>query len=491
MSSIFNQKKIKIFSIILILILGGYLRFHGLENQSLWNDELSSWTRSNYGSICEVIIKGAIPDVHPPGFHIILFISQKILGSTEFLLRVPSAIAGTLSIVVIFLVGEKLYSYKEGLISASLMAILWLPIYYSQEVRAYSFLLLFTLLEVYSGLLLIQNLQKKDKFPFKVSMIFILISIILSYLHYFGLLFVFLQGIFLISVHYKNRQPLIYLIVIYFIIFLAYLPWIPIMITQFNYGGGAWILKPDILRLPEYIKFIFNKSDLMITAVLILYSSLFASQYFISYGNDYSTKTVSATISSTLVLLIWLSVPFIISYLFSIFFKSILTNRNLIIIAPAAYILLARSITQIRIKNGGKIILTIIMIVFLLYQLLFGMDYYHHKTKEQFREAVKYVVDNSEQYSNDKIFVYGYNDEYFNYYFKSMQVDKKADLLVGEAKDSLLVSTYILKNDARYFWYISAHRTPDKKLIEYFNKKYKLVQNRFFIKAIVWLYKVI
>jgi hypothetical protein len=52
-------------TLILILGLACLLRFYGLSNQSLWNDELSSWARSNYSDFTSVIKNGVMTDVHP------------------------------------------------------------------------------------------------------------------------------------------------------------------------------------------------------------------------------------------------------------------------------------------------------------------------------------------------------------------------------------------------------------------------------------------
>jgi len=55
------SKKTILVSLLLILSFGSFLRFYGLSNQSLWNDELSSWSRSNYENLTEVIKKGCYP----------------------------------------------------------------------------------------------------------------------------------------------------------------------------------------------------------------------------------------------------------------------------------------------------------------------------------------------------------------------------------------------------------------------------------------------
>ncbi len=142
------NKRVNLVILILLIALGMFLRFYKIEKESLWNDELASWEMSNKESLKEVIRETA-EDVHPPGYQILLFFVIKYFGDTEFWLRFPSAASGVFSILLIFLIGRRIYSDYEGLIASTLMAILWFPIYYSQEARVYSLLLLFSMLSFY------------------------------------------------------------------------------------------------------------------------------------------------------------------------------------------------------------------------------------------------------------------------------------------------------------------------------------------------------
>ncbi|HSR17848.1 MAG TPA: glycosyltransferase family 39 protein [Ignavibacteriaceae bacterium] len=144
-----SEKQKQLLLLLLIVLLGAFLRFYRLDFQSLGNDELSSWNLSNKATgISDVIRAQAEYDINPPGYQILLFYIIKYLGDSEFWLRFPSALAGILSIYLIYLLGLKLLSIKEGLLAAALTAIFWCPIYYSQEARAYSLLFLFSIISM-------------------------------------------------------------------------------------------------------------------------------------------------------------------------------------------------------------------------------------------------------------------------------------------------------------------------------------------------------
>src|SRR5215210_1747579 len=122
-----------------VMLLASVLRFYGLEIQSLRFDELETWRyaiKSPPGILEATGVSGSDP--HPPGYYLFIHYWMQLAGDAEWALRLPSAVAGVLSVLVTFLLGRRLYSAREGLIAALLMTVLWAPIYYSQEARAYS-----------------------------------------------------------------------------------------------------------------------------------------------------------------------------------------------------------------------------------------------------------------------------------------------------------------------------------------------------------------
>jgi uncharacterized membrane protein len=145
--------------LITILITGAILRFYGLNIQSLWLDELLTWSFSTQEKLVDVIKVIGEDSTHPPMYFGIIYLIVKHLGDSEVILRLPSAISGVISIIAVFFLAKRLYSEKEGIVSALLMAVLWCPIYYSQEARAYSILLLFIILSTHLWILILWRLN--------------------------------------------------------------------------------------------------------------------------------------------------------------------------------------------------------------------------------------------------------------------------------------------------------------------------------------------
>jgi len=133
--------------LIAITLFGAYLRVHNLGTQSIWLDEAASYYMSHGNSVSGVWAN-TIADRHPP-LHFLILHFVSIFSSSEFMLRFPSAVFGIFTIPVIYKIGESLFGKKEGLISAFILSISSIHIFYSQEARMYSQMVLFSIASLY------------------------------------------------------------------------------------------------------------------------------------------------------------------------------------------------------------------------------------------------------------------------------------------------------------------------------------------------------
>lgn len=133
----------RIFTLLLIfLVLSGLLlRFYRLGFNSLWLDEACTHTfaqESFFGIWQSTFIGG---EFNPPVFywleHIMLY-----WGDNEFVLRFIPAVTGVLTIPIFYLIGIEFRDRNTGLLSATLLAFSPFHVYYSQEARSYTLLLL-------------------------------------------------------------------------------------------------------------------------------------------------------------------------------------------------------------------------------------------------------------------------------------------------------------------------------------------------------------
>jgi len=488
------SNKIVLTLLVLILIFGSLLRLCGLNIQSLGYDELTSWRISCYNNLSTLIDQFIKRDVHPPGYQILLYYIEMYVGDSELILRFPSAISGILSILVIFLIGVRLYSYREGLIAAACMAVLWAPVYYSQDARSYSLLLLFTMSVTYFGISIARSLHSKVRPSFYTICGYIITSIVSSYLHYFGLYLVLLYAIGALLFFIRKKHALIYIFIIYFLILLAYVPWLPALWHHLN-RGPTWIKAPVNFfgTFFKYLCFLFNRSKGQSRFVLMMCVFLFLRSLFRTLRLKSHNIIKALFLSPGFFLILWLVIPFVGVYIQSILLVPVLSPRNLIISLPAAYLLLARSITQLPTRSRNQAVIALMIACFFLYSLIFHLDYYSRPLKEQYREAVSVIVENEKLYKDSLIIGFCHNSSWgmhsFNYYFQKKGSNTRVYTRAGEEKDIAIIDKVIDVKKPHYVWYVHASRVPEAKFLDFLDKRLSLVLCKRFFRAEVRLYE--
>ena len=126
------------------MLLGAALRFVNLGSQSYWGDEDATvrlmrdplWFMFRHG------IAGS--ESTPPLYYVLAAIWSRVFGIGEFGLRSFSAVVGVATIAVAYAIGVELRSRRAGLILATFVAVSPLMVWYSQDARAYSLLILLT-----------------------------------------------------------------------------------------------------------------------------------------------------------------------------------------------------------------------------------------------------------------------------------------------------------------------------------------------------------
>jgi mannosyltransferase len=125
----------------LVVVLGASLRFYDLAGESLWMDEAFTWLWAHQG---HQDLWGAAGrwETNPPLYYSVEKVWSGLFGDSEAGLRSFSAVVGTLTIPVVFLIGRLIGGAGAGLIAALLLATSPAQIQYSQEARAYALLML-------------------------------------------------------------------------------------------------------------------------------------------------------------------------------------------------------------------------------------------------------------------------------------------------------------------------------------------------------------
>jgi 4-amino-4-deoxy-L-arabinose transferase-like glycosyltransferase len=126
----------------ILTLVAAAIRFGTLTRMALWMDEYI-WTLTGGLRSFSAILNR--PDGYPPTIAFLVKGLTALGLDSDFALRAPSALAGTLSVPVFYLLGRRVVGRTPALVAAGLLAIHPFAVWYSQELGAYALLALFAL----------------------------------------------------------------------------------------------------------------------------------------------------------------------------------------------------------------------------------------------------------------------------------------------------------------------------------------------------------
>ena len=125
-----------VIALVVVVVVGALVRFVGIDYASLTSDEASTFAFASqtWGDLWG---ERALIETNPPIYYSIQKIFMQF-GGSEFWLRLPSAIFGTLAIIATYALARLLAGSMAGLFSASLIATAPYFVLYSQNSRGYA-----------------------------------------------------------------------------------------------------------------------------------------------------------------------------------------------------------------------------------------------------------------------------------------------------------------------------------------------------------------
>ncbi len=179
----------------------------------------------------------------------------------------------------------------------------------------------------------------------------------------------------------------------------------------------------------------------------------------------------------------------VVTFLVSILWTPIFTQRNLLLCLPAVYLLLARAIARLPLHSFGKAAIALGISGVALFNLIYTQGYYHYRLdqKEQYREVVRHVVEQQGESRDPLIVGYSRFAEYFDYYFQRYSSDLRIELVAGEMADIARLRGELERQRPKQIWFLSAHRMPDEAFLEALTEDYSVIEHKVFIRAEVRL----
>ncbi len=214
--------------------------------EGLWRDEAFSVFLAEKG--IAGIITTTVNDFNPPLYYFLLYFWMGIFGQSEVAIRSISVIFYVLSVFCVYeifkLVLKK--THFQSAIYTALFACNPLLLYYAFEARMYTMLLFFALASTYL------LLKKESRF-------YLLVLVLGLYTHYFMMLVVASQFLYLVLVEWKNEKQFFQnqFFRSQILSGLLFLPWLVYFLSQnASVSGEFWIerLKEEEKKLiPAYL----------------------------------------------------------------------------------------------------------------------------------------------------------------------------------------------------------------------------------------------
>jgi uncharacterized membrane protein len=422
------------------LIMAVILRFTGLTYQSYWLDELFSVGVSNPANSFPTMWNATLADVHPPLYQSILWLWYKIFGFTEGTGRTLSAIIGSLGVYSMYLLGKEFYNRHVGLYAAIIASMNYFLIQYSQEVRSYGLLFLFSIL---SYLYFVKVIKQYDK---KIFVLYLLFTSALIYTHFFSFFLIATQGIvfaFAIVLLEEKRKLLLALAFVTLVALVAAI-W-PLLDNILSHAArtSSWIERPKPWFVVDFLR-IYVASRYL--CAIFLFCGVYGTIRLLKSRDQSHYKAITA------VLFVWIGMSYVLPYVRSLTAAPLLTPRNTIITLPAIILLIAYGLSMLKrplLIGGG-----LAAIVLFSAHSLSATHYYTGVNKQQWRGVLTTVKN-----SNPSLPIYAFYSSLYSVYAELLQLDLNI-------QDVGQLESKIQREDVpQCFWLLDAHDNGMERLL--------------------------
>lgn len=318
------------------------LRLLRLDRSELWFDE--AFAALVVMEPTRALLSELAGDTAPPLYFLLLRGWSLLLGADAWTLRLFSVLCGLLAVWATFVAACRLWGARAGLASAALMAVSPLHIHYSREVRPYALLIVFVL----ASLMALEAMSRSR--PASVAA-YCGATAAATWTHNYGLFLLVVLGLWVLI----RRVPAATAARAAGVVVAAYLPWLPVLVTQTTSGATQWVERlwvgtpPALAPLlslagfcigghtPEYIR---TGSD----AVPVWLQTLAYAAFALLIGAALVRRPVDDARRIALVVGVLLAVPTALSFITPIF----LVGRHDVIALPLFLLLAGRGVALVR-----------------------------------------------------------------------------------------------------------------------------------------------
>jgi 4-amino-4-deoxy-L-arabinose transferase-like glycosyltransferase len=410
-----------IIALVLITLAGFGLRLYDISQNSLMLDEGYTLflAKKSPGAMVRAIM---VDDNHPPLHYLLMRYWIKIAGQSEFVLRLPSAVIGAMSILAMYALAAAAFGSGPGLAGAFILALSRYHIALSQEARGYSLMVLLCIISFY----FFMKMQKKpDK---KNTALYVVSSVLLFYTHYYGAFAILGQVLYGLSRYtvIPRPQKAGYAKIHAVAFCLVALPcslWLPVMVSRA--GAEAPLSRFSSILTKEIFLAIGTYAGsipvLFVFASIVLFW-LFQQRHTVFTKRAWGNNSASApgllwqklNNSAWAIFLYWGIAMLVVPYLLSFFTVPLFTRRCAVTASIPFYILIGFFLCAIK----SRPLLIIMTAGVFLACMQEDARYFREPVLPQWKECAR-TIDEVKKEEDALVFSpAGYKDFVFSYYSK-------------------------------------------------------------------------
>ena len=428
--------------LVALLLFATALRLGGLGVQELSGDEAFSvgFAAPSPAEIASETLRLGEP--HPPLYYAVLHAWMAIAGDSEFALRFLSAAAGILAVALIFAFVRQLFGCSAAFAAATFMAINPFQIWYAQTSRMYA---ISTALALLATLLLWAGLRRNRWWHW---VLYSLLTAAHLYLHYYALLILLAQGIWVLAAE-RHR-------------------WRRVVNFISAAGGAALLFSPWLIRaLPSINAYQGNVESPTLSSMLV--QSLLA----FSLGETIQPKTATPFLAAfgllfvfglwyavrakrreAVLLTLWLFVPLAGTWVASLQ-RPIFTVRYVISASPSFYIFLGLGTVALARKWSWRATLAGFLVTVCLAGIVLSLVHYYasseYTTSRGWREVVSYVESNA---AEGDLLIQNYPDPSLSYYLRDRMPLIVLPERYGDSSKQIEQTLTDLTSQHRRIWFL-------------------------------------
>lgn len=388
------------------------LRLWGIGDRSLWLDEATSdaIARLDWISMFRVVWSS---EPFMALYYAVLHLWVK-LGDSEAWLRWPSAFFGTVSVPAIYVLASLLFGRRTGLIAAVLLAFNPVQVHYSREARSYA---LVVLLSTLSSILFFAAVTGKRAIQWAG---YIGATVAAGYAHFFSVLLVPANWTEIAFLP-RDRRTVRNFALATIAIGLMLAP-LALAVSQASpQSRFDWISTPDASRLIVMF-LLFAGGSGGRSGLLIAMLDLVAVLGF-AFAWRQARQRHEPNLGSYGFSFAGLAAPIAIVIVVS-FFRPILTERYLLPFLPAFVVIVAAGYERILESWIGYPLALVLIAASLVQAIAYHGRIPTESPQEDWRQAVKYVIDNAEP--GDAVIIYPGEARFgYDYYARAPESTKR------------------------------------------------------------------